>query len=583
MRVWRVAAALMFASIAFEATAQAPPPKAGWYPFLGQRVKLSPASERTSATDYKPAEAGYVKLVVEPVNVQNAAYCQTQKKSGWKKHVDKLWGNVTNKKIVWGAGAVLTYPGSQSTTPAIEALPLKVTRFSSDKDCEAESKNTVVGTPLLRIITGGDPPKARIISWRTDTVDAEKVKEIFKGGEKLTSLAGVPAGIASVAFGNYVQTVFLQQINAETKVGHEETFEWDSADPTTGGAKVVNVYLGVEPKDMASWSPAKGGDPRFAVRLITVGSAFQPQDNTYPDLSTKTADNLLDDVRWSGKSVREYLLEVVRAQYEGMSAKAQSHAEFDAQCDGLRDYLKSKSGLSIVDAALILYALGLENVALSPSGKPFADTPLAKSVCLRAEEANLAKVKVKLPPANLPIVKPTIVAADDTAMVQAFEALLSVAIHPAAPVPPFSRQAAFGDDLTLLDSDRVLIGDDVAQQTIKGNEAIAELVRAKVQTLGCWLPLATDTSAALWPVGFTPPGSGEASEANTLAAAIAKLETGEVLLLAAEFHGREANKPATIAKLSVAKSFGAAMRDRFKARYPNAGCAAASLAPDVFQ
>ncbi len=579
-RAWL--AVLAAASLGGAASAQE---ASGWYPFLGERIKLSPSSERIEAADYKPREAGYVQLVVEPANVQAAASCG-QDKRGWRQRLHQLWGDVSDRKTTWGAGVQITYPGAPNTEPQIEVLPLQITRYSSANHCRAESNNSPVRSPLLRVVTGGANPSAKVISWKTKSVEAARVKEIFAAASSLSTLAGVPAGVASVAFGQPAQTLFLEQVSAEIRPGHTETFEVGSADPQTGGAKVVHVYLGAPARTMADWRPEAGNEPRMSVRLISVGSAFDTTAHVYPDLADRTASQLLDDVLWRGKTVRAYLREVAGTNYEGLTT-AQTLEAFDAQCPTMRSWLRESSGLSAVDSAIVMWAIAQSNPTLRPPGLDFAEAPAVKSRCLAEDAVELARVGITLPtpiepePETQP--PPTRVAATSDQMINALEAMATVAAYGAETVPAFARQAAFGENLTILDPGRKVLGGELLQQTLEGNAVIGDFVRTRFETLGCWLPFEQDPGPAFWPIGFAPPSAAPANGAHTLAAAIGRVEGGDPVLLLAEFQGVEAGKAAQIARLSADAAFNSSYRSAFQTRYPSARCAAAALAPDVFQ
>ncbi|MDO8411724.1 MAG: hypothetical protein Q7S93_16850 [Phenylobacterium sp.] len=553
----------------------------GWYPFLGERIKLSPSSERIEAADYKPREAGYVQLVVEPANVQAAASCG-QDKRGWRQRLHQLWGDISDRKTTWGAGVRISYPGVLNTQPKIEVLPLQITRYSSASHCRAESNNSPVRSPLLRVVTGGASPSVEVISWKTKSLEAARVKEMFAAASSISVLAGVPAGIASVTFGEKAQTVFLEHVSFDIQTGHSETFEVGSADPQTGGAKVVHVYLGAPARTMADWRPDTGNEPRMSVRLISVGSAFDTTAHTYPDLSGRSASQLLDDVLWRGKTVRAYLREVAGTNYEGLT-KAQTLEAFDAQCPILRNWLRESSGLSAVDSAIVMWAVAQSNPTLTPPGLDFAKAPAVKSHCLAEDAVELARVRITIPTPIEIQPPPTRVAATSDQMINALEAMATVAAYGAETVPAFARQAAFGESLTILDPSRRILGGEMVQQTLEGNAVIGDFVRTRFETLGCWLPFEQDPGAAFWPIGFAPPSAAPANGAHTLAAAIGRVEGGDPVLLLAEFQGVETGKAAQIARLSADGSFNSSFRSAFRTRYPSARCAAAALAPSVFQ
>ena len=178
---------------------------------------------------------------------------------------------------------------------------------------------------------------------------------------------------------------------------------------------------------------------------------------------------------------------------------------------------------------------------------------------------------------------PPRVAATSDQMINALEAMAVVAAYGTENVPAFARQAAFGESLTVLDPGRKVLDGEMLQQTLEGNAVIGDFVRTRFETLGCWLPFEQDPGAAFWPIGFAPPSAAPANGAHTLAAAIGRVEGGDSVLLLAEFQGVEAGKAAQVARLSADAAFNSSYRSAFQTRYPSARCAAASLAPDVFQ
>lgn len=552
---------------------------ASWFPDLSARVQYVDASTRgeSATSTYQPGNAGYVRLVVEPINIQASGYCPSTKADRDKilSEVNGAFRDFIKKESSWGLGVRIwqgaTYVNGAAQKPDVERLPLQISRYARLKDCNAKTDASKFGTPLIRL-AGMQPVTMQIVSWRKERADAEQLALLAKGAAGLMALAGVPAPIAAGMTGDTAQTAVLNKIQANQEPGHQDKFSVDDVSPKTGGGKIIHVYAGLAKRDMTTWQPTSSLDPRFTIYLETVGSFFGPKSSTYPDLSGKTYYDLLDLTRIGDQTLRALLQTHKESQslYDKIRT-APDVSAFDSYCSIFRDTLIQKLGFSLIDANVVLYGLALENAPLNPPGAVPSSTVLAKSTCLRENATRMKNaVKIQLPEPVAP--PPQLIAAQPTEIAVAVQTLGIIA-DLGAIVPPAIAAAALIEKPTFLDSETIV--SDAEQQTFTDRSTAAEFIRLKFDKIGCPIIFEGLADASLWPIGFREVASDVASNTR-LAGAFATTEAGTPVFLRFQIDSKPDKTVALVSRIEVRSSIPNAWKAAFTQRYPNGAC---TLAP----
>lgn len=327
---------------------------------------------------------------------------------------------------------------------------------------------------------------------------------------------------------------------------------------------MLYLYLGrTPPAALATWTPA-AEEPYAEVKLVSIGSAFDPTSPTYPNLSNRTSSDILDRTRLADRSVRDHL----RGDAYDKLLRATTVDALNDACVDLRRTVGGKTGFSPSDEALAIYHLAYEHETLGGknlSGDALANAPFLKTTCVRNLAPDLQRLGVVLPA----IPKPPPEAPTSAQMKTALLDFANVLGADDSEGAVSAARLSFAETLTIQDSEGALGGDEIGQ--IEG-AAIGPYLRGAFGRAGCWLPYPQQSGAA-WPVGFA-----KDKPWVRMAAAIATPERGDTpLLVRFEFNSEAAGGVGKITRIDVRTRFAQTI-DAFRATFPN-GCAGGSLRP----
>jgi hypothetical protein len=487
---WLIATALSSATLAGTGV-QAQVPDAS---FAG-RIFPVPAPEGGLA-DYKPNDAGYVRMVVEPAAVENAAFCPvnatqlTTWQNNWRARAGDVWRQILGRNRTSGSALRVWY-GANALTPTDANAAMEVPLFqvavpSNVANCQTDSSNVAARTPLVRLQDGSARFHIQFRRWYKQGADLQQLNHIRDAVARAGATAGMPAPFADWAASQGTR-LFTNAIVTDAGSRHAETL--DARDPT--GSRTLRAFIGYKPAS-APFRADDQTEARVNIRLVTVASLFAPETvSSYESLDLKNTSPtvLLDNqlpVQSDVKTVRGLITLKPERNAEYLRLISSTNAdEFNGSCLRLRSDLQASSGLSDVDIAVALYSLGREHGILGDRGtqpRKFAET-----ACIRNQAQNLARVKI-----DVIVTPPTPVPASADQMrrgVNYFDLMLRGQSDLVA-------KDVLQDTVTVLDRDGIL---GLGESTSLSSGAAAQRFIFGFGFAGCMLPSASGSQNVTWP------------------------------------------------------------------------------------